>query len=143
MELDFGRHFDAAGGDRPAAFAGAALRTVPSRPTGRRRPRGEGAPAAAAALTAAARAFRVPLHELRAPTRRRTRVAEARQVAMYLTHVIFSVSLSEVGRLFGRDRTTAAYACRTVEDRRDEPAFDRLLDELAQMLDGAGGEERP
>lgn len=144
MELDFLHHCEAAGESRRPISIGAALRAAPDSPTGRRhRPRRQGATAAKAVLTAVARAFKVPLHELRAPTRRRPRVAEARQAAMYLTHVIFSVSLSETGRVFGRDRTTAAYACRTVEDRRDDPAFDRLLDELAQMLDGAGGEGRP
>jgi hypothetical protein len=33
-------------------------------------------------------------------------------------------------RLFCRDRTTAAYACALVEERRDDPAVDRVLDTL-------------
>jgi hypothetical protein len=37
------------------------------------------------------------------------------------------LSYSAVGRLFERDRTTAAHACRLVEERRDDPAIDRLL----------------
>jgi hypothetical protein len=40
------------------------------------------------------------------------------------------LSLTDTGRLFGRDRTTVAHACCVVEDRRDDPAFDRALDLL-------------
>jgi hypothetical protein len=32
--------------------------------------------------------------------------------------------------LFGRDRTTVAHACLIVEDRRDDPVFDRILELL-------------
>ncbi len=79
---------------------------------------------------AAAAAFSVPLHELNAPTRRNARAAFARQGAMYLAHVAFSLSYTEVGRGFGRDRTTVAHACRLVEERRDEPAVDAVLGSL-------------
>ncbi len=75
-------------------------------------------------------ALGVHVAEMRAPTRRRAPVAQARQIAMYLMHVTFGFSLSAVGRHFGRDRTTAAHACRQVEDRRDDRDFDLLLDRL-------------
>ena len=75
-------------------------------------------------------AFRVPVQELCAPTRREKKVAFARQVAMYLIHVVFCLSLTEIGELFGRDRTTVAHACEVVEDRRDDPDFDFLLQHL-------------
>ncbi len=81
-----------------------------------------------------ARAWNVPITEMRSPTRRGAPVAQARQVAMYLAHVIYGASLSAVGRHFGRDRTTAAYACRLVEDRRDDAGFDMLLDRLEPAL---------
>lgn len=90
-----------------------------------------------------ARAWNVPIGELRSPTRRRAPVAQARQVAMYLTHVIYGFSLSAVGRHFGRDRTTAAHACRLVEDRRDDENFDMLLDRLEHALRRAGERGRP
>lgn len=77
-----------------------------------------------------ATAFQVPLKELRAPTRRKAPIAFARQVAMYLAHVGYGLSLTEVGSLFGRDRTTVAHACGIVEDRRDDPYFDRFLEHL-------------
>lgn len=86
------------------------------------------------AQEAVARAWNVPDSELRSPTRRSAPVAQARQVAMYLTHVVYGVSLASVGHHFGRDRTTAAHACRRIEDRRDDASFDRLLDEISDRL---------
>lgn len=61
-------------------------------------------------------------------------IAEARQVAMYLAHVCCRMSLTEVGTMFGRDRTTVAHACLKVECRRDDPNFDRALDVLSWAL---------
>jgi chromosomal replication initiation ATPase DnaA len=61
-------------------------------------------------------------------------IAEARQVAMYLAHVCCRMSLTEVGAMFGRDRTTVAHACLKVEYRRDDPNFDRALDVLGWAL---------
>jgi chromosomal replication initiation ATPase DnaA len=46
---------------------------------------------------------------------------------MYLAHVVLSLRYSEIGRLFRRDRTTAAYASALVEERRDDPTIDRVL----------------
>jgi hypothetical protein len=58
--------------------------------------------------------------------------AFARQIAMYLAHVGFGLSMAEVGRAFGRDRTTVVHACHLIEDRRDETRFDQMLDHLEQ-----------
>ena len=63
-------------------------------------------------------------------------VAGARQLAMYLTHVVLGRSYTEIGRLFGRDRTTVAHACAIIEDRRDEPAFERQIAALEARLEG-------
>jgi chromosomal replication initiation ATPase DnaA len=71
--------------------------------------------------------FGVTLAELVAPSRGSPRAALARQVAMYLCHIGFALSFEAVGRLFARDRTTVAHACRVVEDRRDDRWFDRRL----------------
>ena len=89
------------------------------------------------AQQAVAYAFDVPVEEIAAPTRRSAKVALARQVAMYLAHVAFELSLARVGDAFGRDRTTAAYACHRIEDRRDEPGFDGFLDALEACLRAA------
>ena len=74
--------------------------------------------------------FGIAGDDLRRATRGRAKVALARQVAMYLAHVGCGMSLTETGRLFDRDRTTVAHACGIIEDRRDDPLFDRALDLL-------------
>jgi hypothetical protein len=79
---------------------------------------------------AAAAAFAVPVAELVAASRRAPDIAFARQSAMYLAHVAFGLSYAEVGCAFGRDRTTAAHACRLIEERRDDPAVDAVLGRL-------------
>lgn len=68
--------------------------------------------------------FEVEVDMLLQPNRGRARVALARQVAMYLAHVGCELSLTAVGRLFGRDRSTVAHACKRIEDERDRPQFD-------------------
>jgi len=77
-----------------------------------------------------AEVFAVSRTALRTKTRGCAKVAFARQVAMYLAHVSCSISLSDVGRIFARDRTTVAHACRTIEDCRDDPDFDLTLEFL-------------
>ena len=72
----------------------------------------------------------MPVGALHAATRGAPYIAFARQSAMYLSHVAFGVSLSQVGRCFGRDRTTASHACRLIEDRRDDAAVDAVLASL-------------
>jgi chromosomal replication initiation ATPase DnaA len=64
------------------------------------------------------------------PTRGRKRVGIVRRIAMYLCHVALGFSLTVVGRIFGRDRTTAAHACRSIEDARDNRTFDYTMDAL-------------
>ena len=79
---------------------------------------------------AVALVFEVDPMELGATTRRSPRAAFARQVAMYLTHVVCGLSMTEVGELFSRDRTTVAHACEVVEDRRDDPELDGRVERL-------------
>ncbi len=77
---------------------------------------------ALARLTEAAAAAMagLPVQSLRGPARGGRSVTQARQVAMYLAHVVFGLSFSRVGICFGRDRTTVRHACRRVEDGRDD-----------------------
>lgn len=78
--------------------------------------------------------FAVSTDAIDQPTRGRAPIALARQVAMYLAHIGTSLSLSETARLYHRDRTTVAHACSLVEDRRDDPHFDRALDLLERAV---------
>lgn len=89
-------------------------------------------------LSLVASARRVPVSELLWPTRSTAEIAFARQIAMYLVHVGFGVSLSETGRAFGRDRTTAAHACSLIEDKRDNLVFDLEVHCLEAALLAAG-----
>lgn len=78
-------------------------------------------------------------------TRGNLPAAWMRQVAMYLCHVSLGVSQSDTGRIFGRDRTTVAHACRVVEDARDSTTFDRTMEVLeaaARMTDRRMSERR-
>lgn len=86
--------------------------------------------------------FGIAAPELGRSTRGEARVALARQIAMYLAHVGYGYSLTEVGRLFARDRTTVAHACCVVEDRRDDPVFDRTLELLECAVNALAGERR-
>ncbi|MDQ0324558.1 hypothetical protein J2R99_000407 [Rhodopseudomonas julia] len=78
--------------------------------------------------------FRVERGELRNPRRGVARVAQTRQAAMYLVHVGSGLTLTEVGAHFGRDRTTVAHGCRMIEERRDEPVFDQVMECLEYAL---------
>lgn len=81
-------------------------------------------------------AFGISREELRAPTRSRAEAAFARQVAMYLAHVACGLSFTEIGQLFGRDRTTVAHGCSLVEDMRDDPVLDLRLTVLEKVVQG-------
>ncbi len=53
---------------------------------------------------------------------------------MYVAHVELGMSLTEVGRWFRRDRTTAAHACRVVEECRDRSDVDQVLNRVVTAL---------
>ena len=66
--------------------------------------------------------------------RQRLGTARARQIAIYLQHFVGELSLSEIGEAYELDRTTAAHACRLVEDLRDDRQLDFTLDALETAL---------
>lgn len=72
-------------------------------------------------------AFSVPVKALYMRSRGPKRVALARQAAMYLAHVRTGLTLTQAGAMYGRDRTTAAHACRVIEERRDNVTLDFIL----------------
>jgi chromosomal replication initiation ATPase DnaA len=78
--------------------------------------------------------FDVDIGALQSETRGSPRAAFARQVAMYLAHVVCGLSLTEVGKLFARDRTTVSHACTLVEDRRDDPELDGKIEHLERAV---------
>jgi hypothetical protein len=78
--------------------------------------------------------FEVDPGDLRSPTRGTAEIAFARQVAMYLAHVACGLSFTEIGRAFDRDRTTVSHACAVIEDSRDDPHVDRMLELLEAVI---------
>jgi hypothetical protein len=105
---------------------------------------GEGAPSHDRALTAERRLLCMIVRQLteellRAtglessedPGRRAT--SHVRQVAMYVCHIAYSMPMGEVAQAFGRDRSTVGHACRMVEDRRDDRAYDTFVGIVERM----------
>ncbi len=86
----------------------------------------------------AAHLFQVSEEELLSPTRCKATAALARQVAMYVCHVSLGFNFSDVGQLFGRDRTTASHACQVIEDRRDNREFDELVGRIETAISALG-----
>jgi chromosomal replication initiation ATPase DnaA len=97
-----------------------------------RRARDEAAARLAAGV--ASYALDVPADDVLGDARGSSQVAFARQVAAYLCHTGFELSLSRVAAAFGRDRSTVAHACHAIEDRRDEMQFDLWVGALEAML---------
>ena len=77
-----------------------------------------------------ASAFGLSRRALRQAGRDDARAVFARQVGLYLLHVVFSLPMQTVGRICGKDRTTVAHACRRVEDFRENAAFDAFMHDL-------------
>src|SRR5690606_4717398 len=99
--------------------------------------RAEDAAAAELAANVVSYALGVPADVIVDDARGCTQTAFARQLAMYLCHVGFELSLSRVASAFGRDRSTVAHACHAIEDRRDEPQFDLWMGSLETMMRAA------
>lgn len=76
------------------------------------------------------------------PDRGKAEIALARQLAMYLMHTHYSRIYSEVGRFFGRDRTTVSHACGLIEEMREEADFDERVARLEAILSGEAPAER-
>ena len=81
--------------------------------------------------------FGVPISKLLSLRKGRSHQSFARQVAMYLLHVVFQVRIAGVGRAFVRDQSTAGYACRMIENQREDPLFDEKLQKLEELLNSA------
>ena len=82
-----------------------------------------------------ARAYRVETVRLRPEFQRRRNAALPWKIVMYLLHIAGGFSLTEIARLYARDRKTVSLACAAVEDARDEPGLDRVLSLLEQAMD--------
>lgn len=91
------------------------------------------------AVSLVAYALELSSREILETKRGSAKAAQARQIAMYVVYVGFGISLARVAIAFDRDRSTVAYACHQIEDRRDDPDFDAWLDALESTLRQAAG----
>ncbi len=82
-----------------------------------------------------ASAGNVSVAELFHHSRSRAPIAAIRQLAMYMMHVVLGRSLTQVGRFYGRDRTTVSHACMRIEDMRDDADFDEKLNQLERLFE--------
>lgn len=112
----------------------------PSRPQGLERPRDAGIDVAAALAAWVAGVDRGALF---GASRGGAQVAAARQLAIYLAHVVLGHDLTRLSTAFGRDRATLRHALRRIEDERNDPAFDRQLIGLEAILLPLRREGRP
>lgn len=78
--------------------------------------------------------FNVSGRDLRSNSRCGRPVARVRQIGMYIAHVTLALTMSEVGRAFGRDRSTVNHACHLIEDMREELEFDRIIQTIENIV---------
>jgi chromosomal replication initiator protein len=81
-------------------------------------------------LRAVAEHFNITIDDLKSQRRNRSLVLP-RHIAMYLARELTSESLSDIGRVFGKDHTLVLYAHGKIrEEIRSNPAIARLASEL-------------
>ncbi|HTT96706.1 MAG TPA: helix-turn-helix domain-containing protein [Rhizomicrobium sp.] len=86
-----------------------------------------------------AQAYDVDLEAMCSAKRSDPRTALARQIAMYLSHIVLKMSFTQIGAAFGRKRSTACHALHLVENMRDDPEIDRTLLQLEVLLRETAG----
>ena len=82
-----------------------------------------------------AQEMRVCLTKMLGRSRGYGRAARARQLAMYLAHVLLSRPQHDVALMFGRERTTVVHAIQMMEDRRDDPVVERLIERIERRFE--------
>jgi hypothetical protein len=82
------------------------------------------------ALQLVAAATGVTIERMTASVRLRGPACRARWLALYTAYVTFGWPLDRVAHAFGLNRATAAAACRWVEDARDHPTVNALMERL-------------
>ncbi|WP_309627726.1 chromosomal replication initiator DnaA [Brevundimonas sp.] len=77
-----------------------------------------------------------PMETLTRKSRLSLPALRVRRVSLYLAHVALGWTLERVGHAFGLNRQTVARACTRMEEARDEPHLNDLLDELSATILG-------
>ncbi len=63
-------------------------------------------------------------------------IAHARQTAIYLTHAVGGVPQRAIARAIGLTEAAVCKAIQSIEDRRDDPKLDRMIDAAAKAVAG-------
>ncbi len=63
-------------------------------------------------------------------------IAHARQTAVYLTHAVGGIPQRTIARAIGLTEAAVCKAIQSIEDRRDDPALDRMIDQAAKAVAG-------
>ena len=79
--------------------------------------------------------FKIPISDLRAKRRHKS-IVFPRQMAMYLSRQLTSMSLPEIGGAFGgKDHTTVLHSCKKIEkDVNQDPKIKNIVDQLTLIL---------
>jgi len=79
--------------------------------------------------------FALKLADIKAKKRTKE-VALPRQIAMYLSKQLTSLSLNDIGKNFGgKDHATVIYSCKQTEDKRTkDEAFNRMIENLLRKI---------
>lgn len=88
-------------------------------------------------IAAVALEFGTPHLDIRSKNRGTNDICLARQISMYLMNVIYGISLTRIGKVFNRDRSTASHACNVIEDYREDPLLDKKIMRLETFLYGS------
>lgn len=63
--------------------------------------------------------FNCTIADIKSSTRGTERIARARMCVAYILHTSLQYTLTNTGRVIGRDRTTVRHACNVIEDLRE------------------------
>ncbi len=85
-------------------------------------------------ISAVANIYKVSPKLVFSHSREKASIAEARQTAQYICHVILGLNYTDIAKIFGRDRTTIAHACRRIEDQRDDHVIDQTIGMIGQVV---------
>ncbi len=79
--------------------------------------------------------FALKVSDMKAKKRTKE-IALPRQIAMYLSKQLTSLSLNDIGRDFGgKDHATVIYACKQIEDKKaKDEAFSRIIDNFIRKI---------
>ena len=85
-------------------------------------------------LRVVAQEFKLTPYDLKSKTRKKE-VVLARQIAMYIARNVIGLSLSAIGSYFGgKDHTTVLHSIQKIEQMKDDPQIEVLLNEINRKL---------